>query len=65
LESSTTKTVERNKEDIALEDEINESIEAHNAAFALNAENNTPTPNEPVINEQVVSEEETEFVDNT
>lgn len=65
MESSTTKTVERNKEDIALEDEINESIEAHNAAFALNAENNTPTPDEPVINEQVVSEEETEFVDNT
>lgn len=65
VESSATKDVERSKEDIALENEINESIEAHNAAIDLISENRILIPDEPVIVEQVIREDESEFVDNT
>jgi len=61
LETSTAKVPEKSKEDIALEVEINEAIEVHKEAFALN----NKTPVESVSKEQLVSQGETEFVDNT
>lgn len=34
LQKTPVKTPKRNKEDVALENKINEAIETHNAAFA-------------------------------
>jgi len=63
LVNSPIITPKRNKEDVDMENEINQAIEAHNAAFTLN--NADISPKEAFINVQQVSSGTTEFVDYT
>ena len=53
LVNSPIITPKRNKEDVDMENEINQAIEAHNAAFTLN--NADISPKEAFINVQQVS----------
>jgi len=61
VDNTPGKSPERNKEDVDLEKEINEAIEAHNSAFSKNTPEVTPKVSEA----QEVSSERSEFVENT
>jgi len=61
VDSTPGKSPERNKEDVDLEKEINEAIEAHNSAFSKKTPEVTPKVSEA----QEVSSDGSEFVENT